>query len=218
MEIQPHLPEVHTGFIRRRCRNPRCGAKLKRETSNPRNAFCCRGCFERHYRKICLVCERPLRSRTGRPRQFCSPKCKVKFHRARERVLGQWGLPLVTLPGALRKGSRSAHSAGLKTRAKGRPTWRILAGPAVNLDPINLVIPLDPETAARVRRSNERAWVDTTEIATPSWPVILVGGSDREHELVPVNRARKSTEPNGSVEKRVGKPGIPTHPKQEKTP
>jgi hypothetical protein len=52
------------------------------------------------------------------------------------------------------------------------------------ISPINLAIPLDPETAARVRRSNERAWVDTTEIATPSWPVILVGSSGHEHELV----------------------------------
>jgi YHS domain-containing protein len=86
MEIHTHTPEVHRGhFIRRRCRNPRCGAKLKRETSNLRNAFCCRGCFERHYRKLCLVCERSLRRKAerkaGRPMQFCSSKCKFAFRR-----------------------------------------------------------------------------------------------------------------------------------------
>jgi hypothetical protein len=80
---------------------------------------------------------------------------------------------------------RSAHSTDTKKRAKGRPTWRIVAGPTADLDPINLALALDPQTAARVRRANERAWVDT-EIPTPSWPVILMGGSDYEHE-----RARK---------------------------
>jgi hypothetical protein len=64
------------------------------------------------------------------------------------------------------------------------PRWKVVAGPAANLHPINLAIPLDPDIADRVRRANERAWIDITEIPTPSWPVILVGGSDREHELV----------------------------------
>jgi len=90
----------------------------------------------------------------------------------------------------------SAHSTGLKTRAKGRPTWRVVAGPAVDFDPINLKIPLDPDTAARIRRANERGWVDTTEIATPSWPVVLMGGTDREHEqlaLRTLNRKQEKT-------------------------
>ena len=60
MEIQPQSSEVYGGFIRRRCRNSRCGGELNRETDNPRNAFCCRGCFDQHYRRCCLVCERPL--------------------------------------------------------------------------------------------------------------------------------------------------------------
>jgi YHS domain-containing protein len=184
VHIQPRHPEIHTGFVRRRCRNPRCGGKLRQETSNPRNAFCCHGCFEQHYRKLCLVCERPLRRKAerkaGRPTQFCSPKCKFAFRRHPERFLDVW----VNVPAAQRNTPRSAHKSGLKTRAKGRPTWRVVAGPAANLDPINLAVPLSPETVARVRRANARAWVDTTEIATPAWPVILVSGSDHEHELV----------------------------------
>jgi hypothetical protein len=58
MEIQPHLPEVHHGnFVRRRCRNPRCGGKLRAETDNPRRAFCCHGCYAAFYRNRCAVCE-----------------------------------------------------------------------------------------------------------------------------------------------------------------
>jgi hypothetical protein len=189
LHIQPHLPEIHNRFIRRRCRNPRCGGKLKRETSNPRNAFCCRGCFEQHYRKVCLVCERPLR-RKAEQQRFCSPKCKFAFRRHPERFLGVWA----NVPAAQRTPPTSARKSGLKTRAKGRPTWRIVAGPAANLDPINLTIPPDPDTAARTRRANERAWVDTTEIATPSWPVVVVGGGSHEHELMHRARQHKSEE------------------------
>jgi hypothetical protein len=60
----------------------------------------------------------------------------------------------------------------------------VVAGPDANLDPINLVVPLDPDTAARIRRANERAWIDTTAIPGNSWPIIVIGGSDHEHELV----------------------------------
>jgi hypothetical protein len=176
MEIQPHSPEVYRGFVRRRCRNPRCGAKLERETSNPRNAFCCRGCFEQHYRKLCLVCERPLR-RKAEQQRFCSSKCKFACRRHPERFLGVWA----NVPAAQRTPPTSARKSGLKTRAKGRPTWRIGAGPAADLHPINLAVPLDPQTAARARRANGLVWIDTTEIVSPSWPVILVGGSDHQH-------------------------------------
>lgn len=176
MHVQPTHPEVNTGFVRRRCRNPKCGGKLKRETDNPRNAFCCRGCFEQHYRKLCLVCERPLR-RKAEQQRFCSPKCKFALRRHPERFLGVWA----DVPTAQRTPVTSARKPGLKTRANPRPTWRVVAGPGADLHPANLTVPLDPDTAARVRRANERAWVDTTEITTPTWPVILVGGGEHAH-------------------------------------
>lgn len=36
--------------IRHRCRNPRCGGKLKTPTDNPRGAFCCEGCEIKKWR------------------------------------------------------------------------------------------------------------------------------------------------------------------------
>ena len=92
----------------------------------------------------------------------------------------------------------SARKSGLKTRAEDRPTWRVTAGPGADLHPINLAIPLDPDTAARARRAKERVWVDTTAIPGNGWSIVLIGSSDYVHELV-----HRRHQPN---------------PKQEKTP
>ena len=73
MYLPPDPTEVHpAGFIRRRCRNPRCGAKLKCETDRLRDAFCGTGCFEQFCQNVCIVCERPMRQKGRRRRQFCS--------------------------------------------------------------------------------------------------------------------------------------------------
>ena len=80
VDIQPHSPENHsTGFVRRRCRNPRCGARLKRETDDAPRAFCSRSCFEQFHRAACIVCGRALRSKGRRPQRFCRQKCKLSF-------------------------------------------------------------------------------------------------------------------------------------------
>ena len=42
------------------CRHPKCRTKLKKPASNPREAFCSRGCHNSFYLKRCLVCEGPL--------------------------------------------------------------------------------------------------------------------------------------------------------------
>jgi hypothetical protein len=197
MEIQPHSPEVYGGFVRRRCRNPRCAAKLRRETSNPRDAFCCAGCFEQHYRKLCLACERPLRRKSdgkaGRPAQFCSPKCKFAFRRHPARFLSVW----TQTPGAQLNTLGNADSTGLKSRSKRGRAPVIIAGPAADLHPLNF-LPLDSETAERNRRVNAAYWIDTTAIPGNGWPIVLIGGGDREHELV-----RQGRQPQ---------------PKQKKTP
>jgi hypothetical protein len=55
------LPATHPqSHLRHRCRNPKCGLKLKTPVENPRDAFCCKGCFVGFYRKRCLVCEDKL--------------------------------------------------------------------------------------------------------------------------------------------------------------
>src|SRR5262249_161063 len=46
--------------VRQRCRNSRCRSKLPASVSNPREAFCTRGCHNSFYRHRCLICERPI--------------------------------------------------------------------------------------------------------------------------------------------------------------
>ena len=56
-----HKGYLMTEFVetamRSMCRNPRCRSKLPSPVSNPRDAFCTRGCHMAFYRKRCLVCE-----------------------------------------------------------------------------------------------------------------------------------------------------------------
>jgi hypothetical protein len=55
-----------------------------------------------------------------------------------------------------------------------------VAGPAADLDPINLAVPLDPETAARNRRANARYWAEAARIGPRDWPIDWIGGGDSQ--------------------------------------
>jgi hypothetical protein len=187
MFLPPDPLEIHpAGFIRRRCRNPRCIAKLKRETDRPRDAFCCAGCFEQYFRTICLVCERPMRQKAAQQR-FCSNRCRSTFRRHPEQFWSRFTPPARGVADATRKALGSAHSTGLKTGTKrGRPP-RIVAGPGTDLDPINLAI--DAEAFAHVRRLNHRHWAEVTLIGPRDWPINGIGGSDYAHRLAHEQRA-----------------------------
>jgi hypothetical protein len=184
MYMPPDPLEVHpAGFIRRRCRNPRCSAKLKRETDRPRDAFCCAGCFEQYFRTICLICERPMRPKAAQQR-FCSDRCRSTFRRHPEQFWSRFTPPGTPLADATRKALRSAHSTGPKIGTKrGRPP-RIVAGPAADLDPINLAI--DTETFAHARRLNHHHCL----IGPRDWPIDVIGGGDLQRVFV--RRQRKS--------------------------
>ena len=57
--------------VRLRCRNPRCRSKLPAPVSNPREAFCTRGCHDSFYRHRCLICERPIEQPKRGKRVIC---------------------------------------------------------------------------------------------------------------------------------------------------
>jgi hypothetical protein len=183
MHIQPHPPEIHTGFIRRRCRNPRCGVKLKVNTANARDAFCCPGCFERYFHSRCLICERPISRKTG-CRQVCSRRrCRDQFYRHKERFLPGWYLASVLRHNA----SRNPTKLGLQIGIKGSRAFRQIAGPELSLTSFRLAaLPLHPELAARFARANaheaksrERAKRKAARTAIiKRWhpPVNVVGG------------------------------------------
>jgi hypothetical protein len=49
-----------TAELRHRCRNPKCRLKLPDTVSNPRDAFCARGCHGSFYLRRCRICEDPI--------------------------------------------------------------------------------------------------------------------------------------------------------------
>jgi hypothetical protein len=181
MYMRPHPTEIHPGFIRRRCRNPRCAAKLKRETDRSRDAFCCRACFELHYRTACLTCERPMRPKAAQQR-FCSNRCRSTFRRHPEQFWSRFTPPSTPLADATRKALGSARKSGLKSGAKPGRAWRVIAGPVP--PDINLQVALDPETAAGNRRANHRYQVEATLIGPRDWPIDLIGGGNLQREFV----------------------------------
>jgi hypothetical protein len=157
MQIQPHLSEVHTGFIRRRCRYPRCGAKFRPAVSNPRDAFCSSRCFAQFYRRHCLVCERPIPRKTERQILCGRQKCKGQFRRHKEQFLPTRYLASVLSPNA----SGSAHFTGLKIGTKSGRGFVQIAGPALSATALRLAsLPLDPEFAARLERAHRNYFDD----------------------------------------------------------
>jgi hypothetical protein len=60
---------------RKRCRNPKCKMKLPEPTSNAREAFCCRSCYQSFFLHRCIVCEGAI-GRTTANRKICKKsKC-----------------------------------------------------------------------------------------------------------------------------------------------
>jgi hypothetical protein len=57
------MTEFAAEDLRHRCRNPHCRSKLPTPVSNPREAFCVRGCYESFHLKRCRVCEKPLEAK-----------------------------------------------------------------------------------------------------------------------------------------------------------
>jgi hypothetical protein len=137
--------------LRHRCRNPRCGCKLKTPTDSPHRAFCCRGCFDSDYRARCLVCERPIERKTER-RRFCSRSaCRHEFRSHPEQFYDYPHRGSVYAANA----SRNPIKSGLKIGSKvGRP-FRIVAGPEITGTSFRLAtIPLDPGLTARLERAH----------------------------------------------------------------
>jgi len=52
-----------TEVARKRCRNKRCLMRLQSPVTNPREAFCIKGCYGSFYLHRCLVCEDPTGNR-----------------------------------------------------------------------------------------------------------------------------------------------------------
>ena len=73
------MTEFTETAMRSMCRNPRCRSELPAPVSNPREAFCARGCHTSFYRKRCLVCEGPMERKTENQKICGKRKCRSAF-------------------------------------------------------------------------------------------------------------------------------------------
>ena len=136
-----------TPQVRFRCRNPRCGVKLKIPVANRRAAFCCRGCAQQFYRRHCLVCEVQFTRKATERRRVCwRSKCQYEFKNhpgayfSDAYPIAEQGAKTASRPsstGTSDNASRSACETGLKSGSKSGRGWRIIAGP--ELHPANFL-------------------------------------------------------------------------------
>ena len=63
------------------CRNPKCRSKLPTPVSNPREAFCARGCHSAFYRTHCRVCEEPIEQPGRGERLICRKAACIRAFR-----------------------------------------------------------------------------------------------------------------------------------------
>src|ERR1700722_11832464 len=74
------MTEFAETAMRKFCRNPRCGSKLPTPVSNPREAFCARGCHSAYYRRHSLVCDGAIVQPKRGERLICrKPACIKAF-------------------------------------------------------------------------------------------------------------------------------------------
>jgi hypothetical protein len=149
--------------LRHRCRNARCRCKLPAPVTNEKDAFCCRGCFESHYRKICVVCEKAFARKRDDQATCGRPKCQRALRLYPEQFLRKW----VQVPAVNVKGSETlinrASKAATGPRSQPNRPWRqriSLWSPDQLMSPEALrLATLGPERIIELERS-QRALIE----------------------------------------------------------
>ena len=196
-----------TAAIRYYCRNQRCKSKLSVPVSNPREAFCARGCHTQFYRKRCIACEQPM-ERTRESQQLCGRrKCKNQFAALKAHFsLGRYhpsspALDVSTNP--IKPGIFSPH--------KTDRGWRQVAGPPVNL---RLAAVGADDAVKQADKTNRRHWSEAGAealIQRHHAPVNVIGGfkfpETPQIEIAPIGKV--SPQIPGPVLVDVGNGGDP---------
>jgi len=157
---------------RHHCR--RCRSKLPAAVENPRDAFCCRGCYRQHYHSRCLVCEREMTRTTGNQRLCDRRKCRNGFRALKAHfVLGRYHFP-----SGVNLLQKTPDFIGPKQPLSPARPWRVVAGPALGDAELRLVTVAE-DAAARLNRRNQVLWRnagETAQIKPHHHPVNVVGG------------------------------------------
>jgi hypothetical protein len=123
------LEHALTDFVaelRHHCRNPRCRSKLKAPVTNPREAFCTRGCHGSFYLKRCRVCEEPIERAKRGARLICKKsKCRNAFK-------DKSGFGRYAASSDAELISEKPVNKGAASPVKTRRAWFIVAGPKLS--------------------------------------------------------------------------------------
>jgi hypothetical protein len=138
--------------VRHHCRNPRCRSKLPAPVSNPREAFCCRGCFNSFYLHRCLNCERPIEQPKRGKRLICK-KVSCRSALRNNSWLGRYHTS-----SAAKSISRAADISGVKEPLKSDRPWPMVAGPKVSPIALHCATVGGEQAVAAVNRNNLRHW------------------------------------------------------------
>jgi hypothetical protein len=150
------------------CRNPRCRSRLLAPVTNPREAFCTRGCHTQFHRHRCLVCERPMERATERQVLCGRRKCKSEFEALKaHEMLGRYHTSSAVI-----SPTKNVDFIGSEQALKPDRPYRQVTGPRLSPTKFRLAyLPLDKVTTARVDRSNRNHGSEPTPILPRHSPV-----------------------------------------------
>jgi hypothetical protein len=184
---------------RHMCRNPRCRSRLPAPISNPREAFCARGCHTQFYRKRCIACEQPMQ-RKRESQQLCGRrKCKNHFAALKAHFsLGRYHPSSAALDA-----SGNPIKPSTSSPLKSDRGWRLVAGPLVDMRLATIVA---ADAVKQADTANRRHWAQAGAAALMQRhhaPVNVVGGykfpDAAEIEIAPSGNVSTSTPISGSV-------------------
>jgi hypothetical protein len=117
--------------LRTYCRNTHCRSKLKTPVSNPREAFCAKGCHGAFYLKRCRVCDGAIEQGRGRRRLICrKAKCRSAFR-------ANSGMGRYHVAGLQKTPSETIDFIDSKQPLRSGRGWFIVAGPELTPDQLH---------------------------------------------------------------------------------
>ena len=200
----PDPPQVRT-----RCRNPRCAEKLKIPAANPRDAFCSARCEAAYFAVRCRVCTNLFTPKTKR-RTVCSrDKCRYAFKSHPEQF--RLRCERSSYPSQIAHNAKeSSTKSKLKTGAESGRGWRVVAGPAADLHPLNLA-DLPANTAERQTGRRAGAGAVHPQRSTSSADTNSQARRASRRSLAPPIRCRTNEETSARIAPPVSVGRDPNH-------
>jgi hypothetical protein len=142
--------------MRKMCRNPRCGCKLLAPVSNPREAFCAKGCHTSFYRTRCRVCEGPIEQPKSGGERFICKKSKCFNAWKANSGFGRFH-PSSDVKATSETPIKPSIKLGLKPERT--PLWRVIAaGAPISANQYHCAIVGAEEATAVADRINAAHW------------------------------------------------------------